>query len=236
MNAKRLAIFPGMFDPVTLGHVDVIRRGAALFDEIIVAVGKNPLKTALLPMAERLVILRDVLADLPNVRVEEFEGLTVDYARRLGAAAILRGIRDSSDLRYELQIALTNRAVTGVETVFIMTSPELAFTSSTLIKQIASMGGDVSKLVPPAVLPYIQHDAASLTQHDSGITRINGVKDCAIRTARRILNPSIRVILLGLLRTRENSKTPHTSRKLLTPRRDCLSCVVCRDMMIRTLW
>ncbi|MCL2701049.1 MAG: pantetheine-phosphate adenylyltransferase [Phycisphaerae bacterium] len=166
-SARRIAVFPGMFDPVTLGHVDVIRRGAALFDEIVVGVGRNPLKTALLTTAQRLTILRDVLADLPNVRVEEFDGLTVDFARRLGAAAILRGIRDSSDLRYELQIALTNRAVTGVETVFIMTSPELAFTSSTLIKQIASMGGDVSKLVPPAVLPYIQRDAASLSQHDN---------------------------------------------------------------------
>jgi len=166
MNSKRVAIFPGMFDPVTLGHVDVIRRGASLFDEIIVAVGKNPLKTALLPVPERLVILRDVLADLPNVRVEEFEGLTVDYARRVGAAAILRGIRNSSDLQYELQIALTNRAVADVETVFIMTSPQFAFTSSTLIKQIASMGGDVSRLVPPSVVPHIQRNCPPPAKHD----------------------------------------------------------------------
>jgi len=166
MNTRQIAIFPGMFDPVTLGHVDVVRRGAALFDEIIVAVGQNPLKTALLTAAERLAILRDVLADLPNVRVEEFDGLTVDYARRVGAAAILRGIRNSSDLQYELQIALTNRAVAGVETVFIMTSPEFAFTSSTLIKQIAAMGGDVSKLVPPAVVPHIHRSCPLLTKHD----------------------------------------------------------------------
>ena len=166
MNVKQIAVFPGMFDPVTLGHVDVVRRGAALFDEIIVAVGQNPLKTALLTAAERLEILRDVLAGLPNVRVEEFEGLTVDYARRVGAAAILRGIRNSSDLQYELQIALTNRAVAGVETVFIMTSPEFAFTSSTLIKQIAAMGGDVSKLVPPAVVPHLQRNGPLLTKHD----------------------------------------------------------------------
>jgi len=166
MNHKRIAIFPGMFDPVTLGHVDVIRRGAALFDEIIVAVGHNPLKTALLPADERLTILRDVLADLPNVRVEEFEGLTVDYARHVGAAAILRGIRNSSDLQYELQIALTNRAVADVETVFIMTSPQFAFTSSTLIKQIAERGGDVSKLVPPAVVPHIRHACPPPPSHD----------------------------------------------------------------------
>ena len=163
---RRIAIFPGMFDPVTLGHVDVIRRGAALFDEIIVAVGRNPLKAALLPAPERLAILRDVLAGLPNVHVEEFEGLTVDYARRVGAAAILRGIRNSSDLQYELQIALTNRAVAGVETVFIMTSPELAFTSSTLIKQIASMGGDVTRMVPPAVVPHIQRTCPPRAQSD----------------------------------------------------------------------
>jgi pantetheine-phosphate adenylyltransferase len=149
---KRLAIFPGTFDPITLGHLDVIRRGAPLFDELIVAVGENPEKASWLPQNQRIRIIRQVVADLANVRVEKFTGLTVDFARRVGAAAILRGIRNTSDLQFEFQVALTNRVVAGVETVFIMTRPEFAFTSSSLIRQIAQMGGDISALVPPQVL------------------------------------------------------------------------------------
>ena len=153
---RRIAVFPGTFDPVTFGHLDVIRRGAVLFDELVVAVGRNPLKDALLTTDQRMAILREVLAEWSNVRVEGFNGLTVDFARRIGAAVILRGIRDSGDLQYETRIATTNRVVAGVETVFIPTSPEFAFISSTLIKQIASEGGDVSKLVPPAVVEHLQ--------------------------------------------------------------------------------
>ena len=152
----RLGVFPGTFDPITNGHLDVIRRGARLFDELVVAVGQNPEKAAMLGQDERATIIREVVADLPNVRVETFSGLTVDFARRLKAAAILRGIRNSSDLQFEFQVALTNRVVAGVETIFIMTGTEYAFTSSSLIRQIAQMGGDVSALVPPQVLPHIQ--------------------------------------------------------------------------------
>ena len=153
---KRIATFPGTFDPITNGHLDVIRRGAALFDELVVAVGENPEKSAILAQAVRAGIVREVVAELSNVRVECYTGLTVDLARRLGAAAILRGIRNSSDLQFEFQVALTNRVVAGVETVFILTNPQYAFTSSSLIRQIAAMGGDVSALVPPQVLPHIQ--------------------------------------------------------------------------------
>ncbi len=152
---ERLAVFPGTFDPITNGHVDVIRRGAGLFDQVVVGVGSNPQKTSWLDLATRQQIIAEVLADLPNVRVETYEGLTVDFARRLGAATILRGIRNTSDLHFEHQIALTNRAAAGVETVFILTSPEHAFTSSTLIRQIATMGGDVTSMVPPQVLPHL---------------------------------------------------------------------------------
>ncbi len=149
---KRLAIFPGTFDPMTYGHLDVIRRGAKLFDELVVAVGENPEKASLLPRAQRVRTIRQVVAGMDHVRVEPFEGLTVDFARRLGAAAILRGIRNTADLQFEFQVALTNRVVAGVETVFIMTRPEFAFTSSSLIKQIAQRGGNISALVPPQVL------------------------------------------------------------------------------------
>jgi len=154
-HKKQLVIYPGTFDPITVGHLDVIRRGAGLFDELLIAIGDNPEKTPLLSPSQRLEIIRQITRDLPNVRAETFTGLTVDFARRVGASAILRGIRNSSDLQFELQVGLTNRVVAGVETVFVMTSPEYAFISSSLIRQLARMGGDVSALVPPEVLPYL---------------------------------------------------------------------------------
>ncbi len=155
-TGKRIVIFPGTFDPITNGHLDVIRRGVEIFDELIVAVGENPDKRTLLPHNERIEIIRQVVSDIPTVRVESFTGLTVDFAKSVGARAILRGIRNSSDLQFEFQVALTNRVVAGIETVFIMTSTEFSFTSSNLIRQIAQMGGDVSALVPPAVLGHIK--------------------------------------------------------------------------------
>jgi len=155
-DPHRIGMFPGTFDPITNGHVDVIRRGAKLFDELVVAVGDNPEKQAVLDRQERADIIREVVADLENVRVETYRGLTVAFAGRIGAVAILRGIRNSTDFRFELQAALTNRVVAGVETVFIMTGTQYAFTSSTLIRQVAAMGGDVSALVPPAVLGHLK--------------------------------------------------------------------------------
>ena len=160
-NGKRIAIFPGAFDPITNGHLDIIRRGAELFDELIVAVGDNPDKHSLLGQNTRAEIVQEVVKDIPGVSVRTYTGLTVDFAAKTGAAAILRGIRNSSDLQFEFQVALTNRAVAGVETVFMMTSSEYAFTSSSLIKQIARMGGDVSALVPPEALPHIKANCAN---------------------------------------------------------------------------
>jgi len=153
---KTTVVFPGTFDPITNGHLDVIKRGSQIFDELVVAVGDNPEKASMLSHEERAAIVREVVADMPKVRVETYKGLTVDLVRRLGASAILRGIRSSADLHFEYQTAATNRAVAGVETVFIMTSSAYAFTSSSLIRQIASMGGDVSALVPPQVVPHIK--------------------------------------------------------------------------------
>ena len=154
-RANRLAVFPGTFDPITNGHLDIIRRGVRLFDELVVAVGNNPEKAAMLDAETRVEIVRQSTADIPDVRVEMFSGLTVDFAASVSATAILRGIRDSSDLHFEYDVALTNRVVAGIETVFVIPSTEHAFTSSSLIKQIAGMGGDVSAMVPPAVLPYL---------------------------------------------------------------------------------
>ena len=153
---KRDAAYPGTFDPITNGHLDVIARGRRLFDELVVGVGHNPEKRHLFTQQERVEIIRQLVAGQENVRVEPFRGLTVDFARQIGAAAILRGIRNSSDLQFEFQVALTNRVVAGIETIFIMTSVEYAFTSSSLIKQIACMGGDVSALVPAEVVERIK--------------------------------------------------------------------------------
>ena len=140
------ALFPGQFDPITNGHLDVIGRGVKLFDELIVAVGINPEKRELFTLDERLAMVQELLKDTPGVRVEKYSGLTVDFARKRGATAILRGIRDVSDLRYEFQLALANRAVGGVETVFIMTGDQYALTSSSLIRQVVSLGGDIGAL------------------------------------------------------------------------------------------
>jgi len=148
---ERTAIFPGTFDPVTRGHLDVIERGAKLFDTLIVAIGDNPAKKSLFPHPQRAEMVAELVAGHPNVRVETYEGLTVTFARAVGADVILRGVRNASDLQFELEMAYTNRAATGIETVFMVASPEYAFLSSSLIRQIAAGGGDVSAMVPEAV-------------------------------------------------------------------------------------
>ena len=140
------AVFPGQFDPITNGHLDVIRRGVGLFDELIVGVGINPDKRELFTLDERVQMIRELLKDEPAARVESFSGLTVDFVRQQKATVILRGIRDVSDLRYEFQLALANRAVGNVETVFIMTGDQHALTSSSLIRQIFALGGDLKQL------------------------------------------------------------------------------------------
>ena len=145
------AIFPGSFDPVTNGHLDVVKRAMRLFDELIIAVGRSPIKNQLFTPEERVAMIAELIADLPGVRVESFEGLTVEYAARRKADVILRGLRSLTDVQYEFQLAMTNRAVAGIETVFIMTSEQYGFTSSTLIREIASLGGDLSNLIPPSV-------------------------------------------------------------------------------------
>ena len=145
------AIFPGSFDPITLGHLDVIHRGIKLFDELIIAVGRSPIKNPLFTPEERVEMIAELITDMPGVSVESFDGLTVEYAAKKKADAILRGLRSLTDVQYEFQLAMTNRAVAGIETVFVMTGEQYGFTSSTLIRQIASLGGDLSNLIPENV-------------------------------------------------------------------------------------
>jgi len=145
------AIFPGSFDPITYGHLDVIHRGIKLFDELIVAVGRSPIKNPLFTPEERVEMINELVEDMPSVKVESFDGLTVEYAKEKKADVILRGLRSLTDVQYEFKLAMTNRSVAGIETVFVMTSEEYGFTSSTLTREIAAMGGDVSRLVPKPI-------------------------------------------------------------------------------------
>ncbi|MCP4262891.1 MAG: pantetheine-phosphate adenylyltransferase [Planctomycetes bacterium] len=152
------AIFPGSFDPITNGHMDVIERGMKLFDELIIAVGRSPIKNQLFTPEERVEMIDELIRErkMTGISVESFEGLTVEYATGKKADVILRGLRSLTDVQYEFQLAMTNRAVSGIETVFIMTSEQYGFTSSTLIREVASLGGDLSNLIPNNVYERIK--------------------------------------------------------------------------------
>jgi pantetheine-phosphate adenylyltransferase len=146
------AIYPASFDPITFGHVDIATRAAALFDELIVAVYDRPSKSLLFSPAERWQMAREALADLPNVRVERYTGLTVQFARQRDACVIVRGLRVLSDFEWEFQFALNNRKLdSDVDTVCLMASQEYSFLSSSMVKEIAFANGDVSGMVPPHV-------------------------------------------------------------------------------------
>jgi len=145
------AIFPGSFDPITNGHLDVINRAMRLFDEVIIAVGRSPIKNQLFTPEERVEMIEELIGDMPGVSVESYDGLTVKYAASKNADVILRGLRSLTDVQYEFQLAMTNRAVAGIETVFVMTSEQYGFTSSTLIREVATLGGDLSNLIPKTV-------------------------------------------------------------------------------------
>jgi pantetheine-phosphate adenylyltransferase len=148
----RIAVYPGSFDPLTNGHVDIIRRGARLFDRIIVAILLNAAKAPLFSAAERVSVIKDVFRDTPSVEADTFEGLLVDYARRKEAAVIVRGLRGVSDFEYEMPMALMNRHLSPeVETVFMAPSAQYTYVSSRLVKEIAALGGPLSGLVPDAV-------------------------------------------------------------------------------------
>ena len=145
------AVFPGSFDPITSGHIDVINRGVKMFDELVIAIGENSVKQPIFTGDERIDMIEEIFEGRNNIKVEKFNGLTVEYVKNVGAGVILRGLRNLTDVQYEFQLAMTNRAVAGIETVFVMTGEQFGFVSSTLIREVASLGGDVSNLVPPNV-------------------------------------------------------------------------------------
>jgi pantetheine-phosphate adenylyltransferase len=155
MNVK--ALYPGTFDPPTNGHVDLIQRGAKLFEHLTVAILNNPVKNPLFSVEERVEMLQEVTASLPNVTVATFNGLMVEFARKEGASAVMRGIRAISDYEYEFQMALMNRRLAPeIETVFLQPAGRYSFISSRMLKEVFSFGGDVTGLVPPNVLKRLR--------------------------------------------------------------------------------
>jgi pantetheine-phosphate adenylyltransferase len=159
----RLAVYPGTFDPPSNGHLDVIQRGAALFEQLVVACAINIAKQPLFSLAERVEMLREITSDLPNVRIESFDGMVVDYVRGLGGKVILRGLRTFSDYENEVQMAYANRMFApDVETVFVCASLEESFISSRLIREAAALDGDISRFVPKSVAKRLRKKAAAL--------------------------------------------------------------------------
>ena len=150
---QTLAVYPGTFDPITNGHVDILRRSLEIFGQVVVALAENPRKAPLFSIDERRAMITDALGRDPRIEVDAFEGLLVDYVRRRGAGVVIRGLRALADFEYEFQQAHMNRHLAPeVETVFLMTSEESFFVSSSLVKEVALMGGDVSRMVPSAVV------------------------------------------------------------------------------------
>lgn len=148
----RTAVVPGTFDPITNGHLDIIRRGAKVFDEIYVTVLRNSSKQPLFTVSERMNLIREVTKEIPNVKVDHFSGLLVDYAKNINAHAIIRGLRAVSDFEYEMQIASMNRLLDeNIETFFMMTNTKYSFLSSSIVKEISKYHSKISELVPPAV-------------------------------------------------------------------------------------
>lgn len=150
------AVCPGSFDPVTLGHVDIFERAAAQFDEVIVAVLINPKKSGMFDIDERIEMISEATAHLPNLHAESGQGLVVDFVRDRGMTAIVKGLRTGTDFEYELQMAQMNKHIAGVDTFFVATTPAYSFVSSSLAKEVATFGGDVSKLLPESVNRRLQ--------------------------------------------------------------------------------
>ncbi len=162
---KHVAVYPGTFDPVTNGHIDLVERSLTIFDEVIVAVAANPKKRPLFSLEERIEMFRKVVSRYRRVKIEGFDGLLVDYVRDKKAIGIIRGLRAVSDFEYEMQMALMNRRLDSkIETVFLMPSEEYSFITSTIVREAASYGGDVSSLVPAVVVERLRRKLSQRTR------------------------------------------------------------------------
>ncbi len=153
----KIAVYPGSFDPVTFGHLDVIKRARKIVDLLYVAVTENPVKEPIFSVPERVELLKEVTRDIDGVKIDRFDGLLIHYANKINAEAIIRGLRAVSDFEYEFQMALTNRKLSdNIETIFMMPSESYSYLSSTMIKEIAKLGGDLSHFVPQVVIEKIK--------------------------------------------------------------------------------
>ncbi|MGF3102446.1 pantetheine-phosphate adenylyltransferase [Rossellomorea sp. DUT-2] len=160
-----IAVCPGSFDPITYGHLDIITRGAKVFDQIYVVVLNNSSKQSLFSVEERIELIREVTGDIPNVVVDSFQGLLVDYAKKVNAKAIIRGLRAVSDFEYEMQITSMNRVLEDdIETFFIMTNNQYSFLSSSIVKEVAKYGGNISELVPKRVEESLKEKFSDLNK------------------------------------------------------------------------
>ncbi|MCI9083706.1 MAG: pantetheine-phosphate adenylyltransferase [Lachnospiraceae bacterium] len=169
------AIYPGSFDPVTFGHIDMIERSAKIVDELVVAVLNNSAKNPLFSVKERVSMLEEITNHLPNVKITFFDGLLIDYARKVDAAIIIRGLRAITDFEYELQLAQTNRIVDSqIDTIFLTTSLEYAYLSSTIVKEVASYGGDISHFVPQQLMGRIYEKYAEVRNRTDAKHNCNG--------------------------------------------------------------
>lgn len=154
----KIALYPGSFDPITKGHIDILKNGAEIFDKVIIAVARNSEKHSFLTVDERVSLIRKSVKGLENVEVDSFEGLTIEYAKKRGAKVILRGLRAVSDFEYEMQLSQANSALSSeIKTIFMITKPKYNFISSSTIKEIHLNGGDISKFVPEAVYEYLKN-------------------------------------------------------------------------------
>ncbi len=153
----KTAIYPGSFDPITKGHLDVLKRAADIFDKVIIVVSVNVNKKSFLPLEDRLKLIKDVCKDIPNVEVDSFDGLTIEYAKKKNANVLIRGLRAVSDFEYEMQLSQANSALCqDIHTVFLITKPKYNFISSGTVREIALMKGDISKFVPETVAKYLE--------------------------------------------------------------------------------
>lgn len=163
------AIYPGSFDPITFGHLDIIKRSSEIFDEVVIGVLNNSAKQALFSADERVTMIQGLVKAYPNVTVASFDGLLIDYAKSIGASVIIRGLRAVTDFDYEIQIAQTNKVESpGIETIFMATSLNYSYLSSTVVREFASYGGDISQFVPKEIIPLIQEKYSFIKNHKKG--------------------------------------------------------------------
>jgi pantetheine-phosphate adenylyltransferase len=165
ISNKKIALYPGSFDPITNGHLDVLERASAMFDEVVIAVLRHPEKKSFLSVEERVKLIKEAIKDMKNVSVDSFDGLTVEYARRIGAKFLIRGLRTITDFEYEVQLCQTNQVIApDIDTVFLSTKPQHNFISSSIVRELSKHKTDISKFVPKNVVEYLQDDIRKVSK------------------------------------------------------------------------